>query len=62
MALTCAERQARRYARNPARCRALARAWYAAHREECRLRRMTPEFRAKRREYMRGYREQEAAA
>jgi hypothetical protein len=60
MALSAAERQRRRYARNPEHVRALANAWYWAHWEECAARRRTEEIRARRREYMRRRRQEEA--
>lgn len=62
MPLTAAERQRRRKARNPEHVRALARAFYRRHYERLRLKRQCPAFRARRREYMRRYRELEAAA
>lgn len=56
MPLTAAERQRRRYARNPEHVRALATAWYRAHSERCREKRWNPRVRAHRARYMRMYR------
>ena len=61
MALSCAERQRRRYAKNREHVKALARAFYRRHHERLRLKRQSEEYRAKRREYMRVYRSLEAA-
>lgn len=60
MALSAAERQRRRYAKNPERVRTLARAFYRRHYERLRLKRQCPAFRAKRAEYMRRRRQEEA--
>ncbi len=61
MALSAAERQRRRYAKNPEHVRALARAFYRRHYERLRLKRQSEAYRARRAAYMRRYRELEAA-
>jgi hypothetical protein len=56
MALSNAECQRRCYERNPERAKAKGRAFYRKHYERLRVKRMRPENRAKRAQYMRMYR------